>query len=186
MELNRVFRHWKRVLGNWKYGLAALIVAFLFYALNVLLAQWKSLISFYSLFGFFGTIVFFFRLIVGFGNTILLHSYISLIVISLMIGMLFSLIFYKVFIIKVRSEGGGLIASIGVFIGALIPGCAACSLGLASILGIGGALIAFLPFDGLELSVLAVVILGIAIFKTSNDSCKIMLNKKMKGGRQDD
>jgi hypothetical protein len=186
VEVNRVIKHWGRVFMDYRYVVLALVVAVLFYSLNVLISQWKSLITFYSGFGFIGTFKFFFILIWGFGNSLLLHSYISLIVISILIGVLFSLILYKIIIMKDKkiNKKGGLFASVAIFLAALVPGCAACGIGLAAVLGISGALVTLLPFDGLELSFISVAILIIAIFKISKDSCKIMFNKKMKGGKK--
>jgi len=168
---------WKRVFGNFKYSLLAIFIAISFYALNVFIANFRALINLYSSLGFLGTIKLFFILMLGFYNLILFSSFISLVIISLLLGMLFSLIFYKINILKGNGKKFGLISIIGAFLGAFAPGCAACGLGLASILGLSGAFLTFLPFKGLELSILAIVILGIAIFKTSNDSCKIMLKK---------
>jgi hypothetical protein len=185
MEIRRVLSYWKRTFSDWRYVFLGVVVAILFYALNVLIAQWRALGDFYSGFGFIGTIKFFLILTIGFGNTIYLYSYMSLIIISLLFGMLFSLIFYKVRNIKgVGNKKVGFFASFGVFMGALLPGCAACGIGLASTLGLSAAIITFFPFNGFELSVLAVGVLIIAIFKTSNDSCKVMFNKRMKGGKR--
>ncbi len=168
---------WKRVFGNFKYLLLAIIIAILFYALNVFIANYKTLINFYPSLGLLGTIKFFFTLMFGFYNLILFSSFISLIIISLLLGILFSLIFYKLNFLKGDGKKLGFISGLGAFLGAFAPGCAACGIGLASVLGLSGAFLTLLPFKGLELSILAIVILGIAIFKTSNDSCKIMLKK---------
>ncbi len=177
---------WKRVFSNWNYLILGIIIALLFYSLNVIIADYKTLFSFYSSLGFLGTINFFFSLLIGFKETIKMSSYISLLVISLLLGMLTSLIFYKANVIKGNSTKNiGLISGIGIILGAFIPGCAACGIGLASALGIGGAFLTFLPLKGLELSILSILILTIAIFKISEDSCKIMFNKKMKGGRKE-
>jgi hypothetical protein len=183
VEIREVLRYWGRVFGNWKYTFGAVIVAVLFYVLNVLIAQYSALINFYSSFGILGTGKFFLTLIWGFGNTIYLHSYVSLIVISILFGILASLLFYKTQVVKgTGNKKIGFFASAGIFFGVLAPGCAACGLGLASILGLGAGFLSFLPYDGLELSLLSVVILLFVTFKISNDSCKIMFKKKMKGG----
>src|SRR3989344_2080973 len=99
--------------------------------------------------------------------------------------MLFSLIFYKLAVLNGRGDKKiGLISSIGIILGAFAPGCAACGIGLASVLGLGGAFLAAFPLEGLEFSIIAIIMLSIAIFKTSNSSCNIMLNRKMKGGNR--
>ena len=176
-------RHWGKVFSNWKYIISALVISFLFYVMNVFIANFRTLIDFYSSLGFFGSLNFFFSFMIGFKNIIKFSSFISLIIISLLLGMLFSLIFYKARMIGGNNKGAGFISSIGVLLGAFAPGCAACGIGLASVLGLGGAFLASFPLKGLEFSLLAIIILIIAIFKTSNNSCKVMLNKKMKGGK---
>ncbi len=176
---------WKRVFSNWEYTFLALVVAFLFYALNVFIANFSSLLDFSSNLGFFGTIKFFLSLIIGFKEIIKASSYYSLIIISLMLGMLFSLIFYRAFTLNGNgNKKFGVMSGLGILLGSFAPGCAACGIGLASVLGLSGAFLVFLPLKGLELSLLAIIILAIAIFKTSKDSCKIMLNKKVKGGKR--
>lgn len=96
--------------------------------------------------------------------------------------MLFSLLFYKARSLKGEKKGFGIISSIGFFLGAFAPGCAACGIGLASLLGVSAATLSFLPFGGLELSIIAILIIGFAIYKVSDNSCKINY-KKLKGGK---
>ncbi len=180
-------RYWKRVFRDFRYSVFALIVAVLFYALNVFIANFRTLVDFYSSLGFLGSLNFFFSLMIGFKEVIRVSSFISLIVISLTLGMLFGLIVYRINVLNVHAGNKrlGFISSIGIFLGAFAPGCAACGIGLASVLGLGGAFLAVLPLKGLEFSILAIIIIGIAIFKTSKDSCKIMVKKKVKGGRRE-
>ena len=178
MNLINNLRFWKKVFSNVKYVFIAIIIAILFYALNVLIANYKTIASFYISLRFLGTIKFFLILMFSFYNLILFSSFISLVIISILLGMLFSLISYRINILKQAKGKLGLFATLGIFLGALAPGCAACGLGLASTLGLSAIFLAFLPLKGLELSFLAIIILTIAIFKTSNDSCKIMIKNK--------
>lgn len=184
-NMQNEMRHWKRVFGDLRYVIFALIIAILFYTLNVFIANFRTLIDFYPSLGFFGSLNFLFSLMIGFKNVIKASSFASLIIISLMLGMLFSLMTYKINSSHSyeKNKGTGFISAVGVFLGAFAPGCAACGIGLASVLGLGGAFLAAFPLGGLEFSILAIVIIGIAIFKTSNSSCKVMLNKKVKGGK---
>lgn len=182
--MKREIRYWARVFGDFRYLVFALIMAVLFYALNVFIANFRTVVDFYPSLELFGSLNFFLSLMVGFKDVIRISSFISLIVISLMLGMLFSLMVYKINILNGGGNKGlGFVSSIGIFLGAFAPGCAACGIGLASVLGLGGAFLAVLPLKGLEFSILAIIIIGIAIFKTSKDSCKIMTVKKLKGGR---
>jgi len=96
MATKDILRVWKLVFSNWKYTLSAVIVALGFYSLNVLIANYTNLVSFYSSLGFLGTIKFFFVLAIGFGALVKTHSFISLIIVSILFGMLLSLTVYKV------------------------------------------------------------------------------------------
>ncbi|MFB6226646.1 MAG: hypothetical protein ABEJ02_04810 [Candidatus Paceibacteria bacterium] len=173
---------WKKVFGNWKYVILTLVVAFIFYALNGLMLNVNNLGSSGGL-GFFGSIIFFKTLFLGFSSQVKLHTFISIIAISLLIGALFSLITYKVKSTKKESKNWGFLPSIGTFVAAFAPGCAACGVGLVAILGFSGAAINFLPLNGLEFSLVSILILGTAIFKISYDlekppACKVDFAKK--------
>ncbi|MEK6926237.1 MAG: hypothetical protein AABW50_03080 [Nanoarchaeota archaeon] len=102
--------------------------------------------------------------------------------------MLFGLIVYKS---KLGLRGTGrfsIFGGIGVFLGALIPGCAACGIGLVSFLGLGAGFLTFLPYDGLELSILAILILGFSITKITREMYFCKTNSfsfnMMKGGKK--
>ncbi len=122
------------------------------------------------------------ELLAGFGNTIKPLSYISIIIISLLFGLLFSLIIYKTKMIKTTFGKTGIFASLGLFIGALAPGCAACGIGLFSFFGLSSAFLIFLPFQGLELSILSIGILAFSIMKISSGmyKCDVIIPKEKK------
>ncbi|MFC7069268.1 hypothetical protein [Halobaculum lipolyticum] len=65
------------------------------------------------------------------------------------------------------SAGGSVGGAVGVFLGALGAGCAACGsavlVGVFSLVGASGVVL-FLPFDGLEFTLLALVPLGLSLF----------------------
>ena len=182
--MEKILLMWKRVFGNLRYTLIAIAIAIFFYAINVLITDFSILRNFYSSLGFPGTARFFITLMVGFKDVIKWYSYISLVIISLLIGILFSLIFYRInFIKSVGDKKTNALGFLGVVIGSIAPGCSACGIGLASSLGLSAVFLAFLPLKGLEFSILAILILGSAIYNFSNDSCKIKVNKKVKGGQ---
>ena len=183
MEWKKILNTWKKVFSNWKYLIVTIIIALTFYSINVLISSWKSLISFYSTLGFLQTIKFFFILFLGFKETILFHSFVSLIIISILLGMLFSLVGYKVSI--GRGDDGkkiGLFGGIGLFLAAFAPGCAACGVGLASVLGIGAGVLSFFPYDGFELSIASIGILSFTIVNVTKNIyiCKTIKPKKFK------
>ena len=55
----------------------------------------------------------------------------------------------------------------GIVAGIIAPACPSCALSILSVMGVGGAL-AFLPFGGLELGFVAIIILIISLFYLSN------------------
>lgn len=187
-KVKQTFRTWKQIFSNCKYLALTFFIAIFFYSLNVLISNWKSLIGFYPNFGFFGTLKFFFTLALGFKNIIKFHSFISLIVISILFGMLLSLMIYKSKLGIKPDKKVGIFGSIGIFLGALIPGCTACGVGLVSVLGLGAGFLAFFPYDGLELSILAILILGFSVTKITREmhTCKtnIFPFNVLKGGRK--
>src|SRR3989338_4466713 len=176
MEWKQIFSTWKKVFTNWKYLAVTIVIAFSFYSINVLVSSWSSLTGFYSTLGFFQTIKFFFILFFGFKETIMFHSFVSLIVISVLFGMLFSLVGYKVKIGQgTDGKRVGLFGGVGLFLAAFAPGCAACGVGLASFFGIGAGVLSFLPYGGFELSIASIGILGFTIVMITKNMyvCKI-------------
>jgi len=182
MNLVEITKVWKKVYSNWKYVVLTLVVAFVFYSINATINNWGILSSVYPTLGTMGTLKLFFILTWGFGETIKLHSYVSLVIVSILFGFLFSLISYKTIMIKSTTGRVGVIATVGIFLGALAPGCAACGVGLLSVLGLSAAFITYLPYEGLELSILSILILSFSVFRISEGIhigtvCEIKLNK---------
>ncbi len=172
---------WKTVFKNWRYQIIAIVFAVLFYSFNVLVASLKTLRDFYSSQGVFQTTKFFMELFFGFKETIKFHSYISLVIISILLGILFSLIAFKINLGKeTDTKKIGFFASIGVFLAALAPGCAVCGIGLLSVLGISSGFLLFLPFEGLELSILSITILIYAIRKITQEMYMCKTSFKIK------
>lgn len=169
MKTNELFSLWKEIFRNWRYIILTVITALIFYSLNVVVSDYSSLISFYSQVGFLGSIKLFFTLFIGFKSTTFLYVYITLIISGILLGMLISLITYKVKMIKSVSGKTGIFTTAGIFLGILAPGCAACGVGLLSIFGISAVALNFLPFKGFEISLLSAGILIVLIFKITKD-----------------
>ncbi|MBI2042821.1 hypothetical protein HYT25_00340 [Candidatus Pacearchaeota archaeon] len=191
-EIKELFSVWKDVFSNWKYLILGAIILFLFYSVNVGIANFSILLYYVNKSGLAEGINFFFNLFLGFRNTIPLSSFVSLIVLGGLFGMLFSLIAYKTVMIKNVAGGIGAFGTAGIFLGILAPGCAACGIGLLSLFGISAVALTFLPFNGLELSFLAMGILGFSVFKITRDINKgivceinapLRKNEKLKGGK---
>lgn len=170
MKIKDILLVWKDVFSNWKYVILIVFIALFFYSINVFIANFSSLVSFYSQLGFIGILKFFLTLSLGFWGTRPLSSFFSLIFISILFGVLFSLIVYKTKMIKITSgKTMGIFGTTGIFIGILAPGCAACGVGLLSLFGVSAAILGSLPFGGLELSMIAIGILGFSVIKISKD-----------------
>jgi uncharacterized membrane protein len=91
------------------------------------------------------------------------------------------LITFKVRALSGVALTGTKTATLGALFGLAAPACAACGLGLLSLLGIGGA-VAYLPFQGTEVAILSVALLAFAVFHlnksmVSCDACQIDLKK---------
>ncbi len=65
----------------------------------------------------------------------------------------------------------------GSVVGAVVGGCAACGVPALSAIGLSSSILVALPFEGMELSVLAVVVLMYSVWlgvkSLSNDSCRV-------------
>lgn len=152
----------KEVFSNWKYTLLAFIVGFGFVSFNALIINYKILFSSFS-----------FKLLYGLfiGGLISMNPYsrVGLIIISFLTGILVAMIVYKLRLVssvKTHSKRTGIFGGIAVFLGAVVPACGACGIGLLALLGYG-SLLTFLPFAGLELAWLSVIFLAIAIYYIS-------------------
>lgn len=170
----------KLVFYNWKYITLSVIVAILFYTFNVFISNYKIVFFSMTSYSFLDNFRFYFNLIMGYGNTMILSSFVTLIIISVLFGVLVSLITFKIRMIKsFENHKLGVFASVGILLGILAPGCAACGLGLLPLLGLSATSLYFLPFKGLEISIIAILILGFAIFQISRNitECKITSRK---------
>jgi len=170
MKEKNMFDTLKEVFRKPNYLVLAVIFAFVFY--------WFSIsISHFSLFGFLGS----FKSFILFSRTIKIYSLITTIIISLLFGILFSLIAYRTKLLKETIKHPGVLTTIGIFFGILAPGCAACGIGLISALGLGAVTISLLPLKGLEFSLLSILLLLLGIFQMSRKInkgliCRVNIN----------
>jgi len=168
---------WRAVFGNWRYLFLGILIALVFYELNVLIFSFGNFLSFYGSVGLLGALKYLFNISVGFGSVVIKSTVISIVILSLLSGMLVSLLVYKVNVLRdAQKSRVGLLATTGLFLGVFAPGCASCGVGLVAALGLGASL-AFLPFSGLEVAVLGIGILAFSIIKVSNgflecEACK--------------
>src|SRR3989344_7986114 len=96
MNLLNLLETWKTVFGNIHYALLAGLIALGFYLFNVLIFIFKTLIAIYPSFGLGKTLQFFIIAAIGFRSVIMTHSFIGLIVTSILLGALCALVIYKI------------------------------------------------------------------------------------------
>lgn len=160
----------KEVYSKPFYILVALSGMLLFYLLEVIISDFSDLRSISDS----GSIRLLFSYFTGYPLTLDSYSVFFLFAITFLFGSYLALAIYKT--TQLSKAKFSLFGSIGLFFGLFAPGCAACGLGLASVLGIGGALVS-LPFGGKEISIVAFVLLGYANLrvarKINQNTCSI-------------
>jgi hypothetical protein len=173
------FNGFKEVFSRLNYIFLTFFLTLFFYLFNVILADFldfKDIFLNYEAHNYFKLLVSYF---IGFPTTITLFSAVSIFVIALLFGSYISLAVYKTKQVKIFQEKSSIFGSMGIFLGIFAPGCATCGLGLASLFGIGGFLFA-LPFRGLEISGLAILLLGYANWKVAGKINKNVCSIKFK------
>lgn len=141
-------------------------------------SNWKYLL--FSLFTFtvIGYIFFYFTDFIvikgNFGGSYLYITILFQALISLLFALFIPISVYKYIKFSDLSLKENSSSFFGTFLGVLVAGCPACSITLATYLGLSG-IISLLPWYGLELKVLAVPLLGYANYSILKDlnTCKI-------------
>lgn len=170
------------VLAKGKYFILFIVVASIFFLFNLLvqnLSLLKTSITHYSL---NTTFVLFSSILKGSFLLLPLHSRILLLLISLLVGIVVMLIIFKIAAAKKQALAGTKAATLGALVGLAVPACAACGIGLLSIIGLGSVLL-YLPWKGIEISVLSVFLLSVSAYQLNNslkecNVCQIGLQQK--------
>lgn len=152
-EVGKALREVYRKPGYW---VIALLVSGMLFSFTALISNWSLLSHQFSpslawslLQGSFSTM-----------SRISLASFITLSLLSgVMVGM-------SIYFLRRQTRGAAGASVSGLLAGVVAPSCPSCAIGLLSLLGIGGFLALF-PFKGLELSVLAAIILVCVIMYLS-------------------
>lgn len=155
----------------------ALFFGFVFYLANGLIIASPDFVAFYYAFGFFGMLWNVFLVSLNFTPWVLIESFVGVIVLSVVFGMMASLLFYRYRVVRnPEMKKVGLIGGIGVALGAAAPGCASCGVGVLSVIG-AGSFLTFLPFKGKEVLYVAIALTGFSVVKISeklyNPVCQI-------------
>ena len=93
--MRKALKNLKKVFIKPGYVVLTLIIALLFYELNVIIANWSTISSFLSNSGLAITLKILPTLSYGFKEIIAKSSFVTLIIVSILFGILFSLITYK-------------------------------------------------------------------------------------------
>lgn len=155
--LNKVKEAFLEVYAERAYFVFSILFGLLVFSLNALLSNYKLIISQFSL-------KLIFKLIIGAHNNMAAVSFLFLIIISFLSGIVFSL---SLFLFKRQISYSAGVGLTGVVSSILAPACSSCALGLAGILGISGVL-SLLPFKGLELGFFGIILLGVSLVYLSN------------------
>ncbi len=183
-KTKRAWKPLKNVLTTKKYFIIFLFIAFTFFSISILSKNFKTIINLSKKLSLTESFSFIISLYKGGIVSNSPHSTIILVTISILLGALVSLMFFK--IDSNKSIKGSLTKSgtVGAFLGVATPVCAPCGIGLLSLVGLGSVL-AFLPYKGTELGVLSIGLLYYSLVSVGNDiddckSCKIEINKNKK------
>ncbi|MBT4539266.1 hypothetical protein HOC32_03200 [Candidatus Woesearchaeota archaeon] len=151
------------------YAIISVVFFLLLVSFNLLISNYKLLLSDFSLF---------FPLLIGAHVAISKISLILLIAMSLLAAIVLSMTIYLVKR-QVKSAVGA--SSSGLLVSIIAPACPSCAIGLLSTLGFGSFL-AVLPFKGLELGVLGLILLVASTIYLANKivttTCEIKRKKK--------
>ena len=151
--MNEITKAFKEVYNQKKYYLISGTITALLFLFNTLINNYKLLKNEFS-------IHLFWALIKGAVRNVEPISLLFLVLISLLAGIVVSM---SIFLLRKQIVLGAGIGSSGIIVSILAPACPSCALGLLSILGLGGFL-AVLPFKGLELGFLGVIVLAFSIW----------------------
>jgi len=143
----------------------------------MILVNYKSYFSFLqSDYAFLAKVKIFLIIFIGSFQAITSLDLFLLTTVALLFGVNMQLVFRK---IKFLSSAGGLHLTFGVGLLTLAAtGCASCGLSIASVVGLS-AVLASLPFQGLELYMISILILSASLFynlHTLVKVCKIPKN----------
>ena len=169
-QITTLTETFKEVYSEKKYFVFSLLFGFLVFSVNAVIRNYKLLFSEFSL-------KLFFSLVASAHSTMSGVSFAFLVIISLLSGLVFSL---SLFLLRRQITYSAGIGLTGIITSVLTPACSSCALGLAGVLGLSGFL-SVLPFKGMELGVLGILLLGSSLVylsgKISTAVCDIQKRK---------
>ena len=156
-HINRVQEALKENYRSKRYLVITISVALVLFLFNILVNNYRILFSDFSF-------PILFSLLSGTLSSMTTLAILLLIVMSVLAGIVVAM---TVYLVRRQIKGSLKASSSSVLVSLIAPACPSCGIGLLSVLGFSGFL-AVLPFKGLELGFLGIVLLGISIFYLSN------------------
>ena len=153
--LNNIKNSLKEVYSNKNYVIISIVIAVILFSLNAILRNISLLENQFS----FKLLII---LILGTEQSMGLIHFIFLIVLSILGG---SVVSFSAYLIK-RQIKMNVSATSSVLLAIIAPACPACALSIFSLIGLNGIII-FLPFQGLELSFLSLILIIISMIYLS-------------------
>ncbi len=180
MSLSSTLDVWRLVFARPRSGILFVLTALIFFTVNVTIKNYKTLVAITNDRGIGAASSFLYTLSRGFHHTVTPLSYTTTIIITLLTAFLVTLLVFKVGVTATKKVG--LMSGLGIALGIVAPGCAACGVGLLALIGVSGAALSLFPFKGLELSIIAIVLLSISIYSLTQrlrscNVCKINYRK---------
>ena len=146
----------KEVYSTAKYYGITVISVVLLLSFNALFRNYKLLWNQFSF-------KLLFSLIYGFLASLTISALILIMVISVLGGIVVT---GSIFLLRRQISSGLPAGALGIATAIIAPACPACAVGLFGLLGITGAL-TFLPLQGLEFSIIAIVFLLLSLLYVS-------------------
>ncbi len=94
-SVKKVISIWKEIFSKKEYLFIVVVIAIFFYILNIFISNFWMIINFYKTYDFSQASISSLILILNFRKNILFFSFLSLVIISILSSILFSLIIYN-------------------------------------------------------------------------------------------
>jgi len=156
----------KEVFSNKRYVILSAVSMFSIFGINVFFHNYPLLRDSFSF-----TLLFY--LLIGITSSMSLFSVLMLILISISGGLLLAM---SIFLIRRQVSLDASVGGVGVIASIITPACGSCALGLVGLFSIGG-FFSILPFKGLEIGVLGLIVTIVMIAyiskKITTRTCEI-------------
>lgn len=153
------------------YTIGMILIAAVFFILNLLIPNAKTLFTISMRSSLQQTVAFITALLIGGIQSMTTLSLIILIIISLLVGIVIMLIIFRMKTWRAAAFTESKASYFGTLLGLAAPGCASCGIGVLSAIGLTSSLV-YLPFKGVEIGVISILLL---LFSIKSLAAKIAL-----------